>query len=75
MEKVKTIMAQVFGISVNQITDDASPDTIQKWDSLNHMNLVMALEEVFGIKLSADEIVSMMNYKLVCLTLRERGVI
>lgn len=62
-EKVKGIMASVFNIAVSAINDDASPDTIDKWDSLGHMNLIVALEENFSVTFSDDEIP-----ELLCLT-------
>ena len=51
---------------INQIgKDDASPDTIESWDSLKHMNLIVALEEEFKTEFSDDNIIEMMNYKLI----------
>ncbi len=70
--KIKEIMAQVFEIPAECIGDDASPDTIEQWDSLHHLYLVLALEENFGTKFTEDEIVEMLNLKLVLLTLREK---
>ena len=39
----KTI-AEVLGVPSDSINDDSSPETIPTWDSLNHLNIVMALE-------------------------------
>ena len=39
-DKLKQILASVFNITVEEITNDSSPDTIENWDSLNHLNLV-----------------------------------
>lgn len=73
-EQVKKIMAQVFNVPEQDITDDASLDTIESWDSLRHVNMVLALEQAFGISFMADEIVNMLNYKLILLVLKEKGV-
>jgi len=72
--QVKKIMAQVFNVPEGEITDNASPDTISSWDSLKHVNLVLALEQAFGVSFEASEIVEMLNYKLILLTLKEKGV-
>lgn len=64
-ERIKRVMASIFKCDVAAIDENASPDTIEKWDSLGHMNLVVALEEEFGIKFSEDETMEMMNYKLI----------
>ena len=64
-QRIKNVMSVVFEISVEEIKDDSSPDTIGSWDSLKHMNLVVALEEEFKTEFTEDEIVEMMNYTLI----------
>lgn len=70
-ENIKIVMANVLGIDTTKITEDASPDTIDEWDSLKHMNLVLALEEEFDVVFSDEQIIDMLNYKLICTILRE----
>jgi acyl carrier protein len=67
-------MADVFGISPEEITDDASIDSIDAWDSHRHLNLVLALEERFGISLTEQETVEILNFELIRTVLREHGV-
>ena len=64
-ERIKKVMSAVFEIPVEQVEDDSSPDTIDSWDSLKHMNMVVALEEEFEIEFTEDEILEMMNYALI----------
>lgn len=64
-------MASVFNVDASSIDETASPETIAEWDSLKHMNLVLALEEEFGISFSSDQIVEMLNYRLVKITVEE----
>ena len=64
-ERIKDVLASVFGISVEIIQDKTSPDNISKWDSLNHINMIVALEEEFQITLSEDSIMQMNNYALI----------
>jgi len=64
-ERIKKVMSAVFEIPVGQIKDDSSPDTIESWDSLKHMNLVVALEEEFEIEFTDDEIMESMNFSLI----------
>lgn len=56
-------MSQVFRVDENQIGDDASPQTIGTWNSLAHINLVVALEEEFGVQFQDQEIVQMTSLK------------
>ena len=64
-DRLKNVMSSVFGIPNNDIQDDASPDTIDSWDSLKHMNLIVALEEEFETEFGDHDIIEMMNYKLI----------
>lgn len=71
-DKIKKAMSGVFGISVDTINDASSPDNIEKWDSLNQMNFVVALEETFDIELTDDEISQMLNFKLIKVIISEK---
>ena len=64
-ERIKNVMSAVFEIPVEQIQDDSSPDTIDSWDSLKHMNMVVALEEEFNVQFTDDNIIELINLKLI----------
>ena len=70
--KLKKIFAVVFNLELNTIKDDASPDNILNWDSLNHMNLIVSLEEEFNIRFTDEEIGEMLNLDLIEITIKER---
>ena len=59
--EILEIISQVMNTPVELLNDETSPDTIENWDSLKHMNLILALEEKFSVSFSDDEIVSMLN--------------
>lgn len=62
-KRLRGIFADVFDVSKKEINDESSPETIENWDSLRHLQLTMALEEDFGISLSTDEIIEMLSFK------------
>ncbi len=64
-------MAAVFETEPSLINENSSPDNIENWDSIRHMNLIVALEEEFGIQFNDDQIADMTNFKLVIATLKE----
>jgi acyl carrier protein len=43
-ETLKQVMATVLGVPVAAISESTSMDTVESWDSIKHMNLVLALE-------------------------------
>ena len=55
-QKIKEVMASVFEIDVKNIHDNASQKNLEAWDSLQHLNLAVELEEAFGIELTPNEI-------------------
>ncbi|MEM7390944.1 MAG: acyl carrier protein [Verrucomicrobiota bacterium] len=59
--QVRTIMASAFGTEVENITEETSPTTLDLWDSLKHMNLVVALEEEFEVTFNEEELIDMMS--------------
>ena len=71
-KKIRKVMAAVFGIDESAIEEDSSPDSLEEWDSIKHLNLVMALEEEFKIKFSDSEMIEIMNYKLINLILKNK---
>ena len=56
------MIADTFDIDEDDISGETTNDTVEKWDSLNHLRLVTALEGEFGISLTMDEINSMTSY-------------
>jgi acyl carrier protein len=69
--KIKQVMSAVFEVPVESITDYASSDNIENWDSLRHLNLILALEEEFGVSIPDDEVGNLVNYKLIEITINE----
>lgn len=69
----RTLQA-VLNVPAEALSDDASPDTIPTWDSLNHLNLVVALEAEFGVSLSAQDVLDLRNVGLIRTVLRDHGI-
>ena len=69
--KIKKIMSLVFEVPFESIEDDASSDNIDNWDSLRHLNLILALEEEFGVSIPDEEVGNLVNYKLIEITINE----
>jgi len=72
--RIKEIMSVVFETDLSMINESASPETIENWDSLKHMNLIAVLEEEFNITFSDDEILEMLSYKLIIKIMKEKMI-
>jgi len=59
LDQIRGIASDLFGIPMDRITADSSPETIETWDSTQHLNFVLALEETFALQLSPEEMEQM----------------
>lgn len=72
--KLSQVMASVFNVEQALINEESSVDTIEQWDSLNHLKLVLALEQEFDVSFTEEETVDILNYQLIKMTLKEHGI-
>ena len=70
--KIYQLMSNVFEIPVEELSEDSSLDSIESWDSVRHLNLILAIEEEFGITIPDEEVGNLVNYKLIELTINEQ---
>jgi acyl carrier protein len=70
-EKIFELMSSVFEVELNSLNEDSSVDTIDGWDSIRHLNLILALEDEFTISIPDEEVGDLVNYKLIELIVNE----
>jgi acyl carrier protein len=52
---VRQVLAIAFNVPEERITEHTAQADIETWDSLGHLNLMLMLEDRFGITLDIDE--------------------
>ena len=72
--RVIKVVSGIMDTPIEKLDEESSPDTVEKWDSIGHMNLILALEEEFGVYFSGEEIVEMLNVQIIIETLKEKAV-
>jgi acyl carrier protein len=60
--RIRQIMADIFRLDPQQIDENTGMDNTPAWDSANHLNLVLALEEEFSISFDVTEIETMISF-------------
>ena len=65
-------VVSVLAVDAALLGDDASMDTIASWDSLRQMNLVLALEDSFGVAIPDEDAANATSYALIVLVLQEQ---
>ncbi len=73
-DKFRLVLAAILGIPPDRVTDDLSAEMVDTWDSLNHINIIGALEQEFGISLPADHLGTSMSVARLKGLLAQHGV-
>lgn len=60
-EKLNEIFIDVLDLDECELTEDTSADDIEEWDSLSHIQLIVAIEKAFKIKFTSLEIMKWAN--------------
>lgn len=70
-EKLAELVGELFDLDPASVKDELTPEDVDLWDSLNHLRMVTAVEQEFGIQLSTADIESITSVR-VLRTLVER---
>ena len=60
-EKLNGVFQDVFDDASITVHDETTSDDIEDWDSLEHVNLIVAVENEFGIHFNMGEVNQMKN--------------
>ena len=60
-ERLDQVFQDVFDDESIEVNDETTSDDIEDWDSLEHINLIAAVEQEFGVKFNMGQVVSMKN--------------
>ena len=61
-EQIKELLVDILNIDPNSIDESTSMDNTASWDSMNHLNICLSIEQEFGITLEIFEIESMTSF-------------
>jgi acyl carrier protein len=70
--RIRAIAADLFLVPLQELTPESSPQNIENWDSMQHLNLALELEMTFGIKLTPAELDSMRNIASAAAVVRKK---
>lgn len=56
LQQIRTVVSDVMGVPESSITAASSPESIESWDSVQHLSLVMSLEQALGVQFQPEEI-------------------
>jgi acyl carrier protein len=72
-DRLAAVIAATLDIPADAVTDDLAFNGVKSWDSMNHINLMLALEEAYGITIPDDDLVELSSVGLIRAYLQRVG--
>lgn len=60
-DKMEEIFTDIMDLKDIKLNDETSADDIEEWDSLSHIQIIVAIEKAFGVKFSSQEMITWKN--------------
>ncbi len=73
-ERLQSAIATTLKVPVVSITPSTRDKDVPAWDSLGHLNLMMALEQTFDIMLDVEDFARLTSVPEILVYLKEHGV-
>jgi len=70
--QVRQLVADLLQVPLDSLSEASGPDTVAAWDSLQHLNLVLVLEDAFSIQFEPDEIGELTSIAAISALVAER---
>jgi acyl carrier protein len=58
-ERFFAVLSSILNVPLQSLSLDSSRSSLEAWDSLNHLYVVLALEEEFNVEFADDEIATL----------------
>ena len=72
-DRLRAVFAEVFEVPAESIEGDASVETLPTWDSLRQLELMLALELEYGVRVPADAMLELQSVSAIEDFLAEHG--
>ena len=72
--KLRVILSQLLGTPLEAISDETSNETVESWDSVKQLNIVLTLEEQFGISFDEQVALEIVSVPLIRTALIDCGI-
>lgn len=70
--KVRLIVSDIFNVPLEEITSESSPESIENWDSMQQLNLVLSLEDEFSVNFEPEEIEKLTDVKAIVVLIQKK---
>lgn len=63
---VQNTLAEALNVDASEITAETQFGDLPQWDSMGHMEVLVALEKEFGVEVTADTITNLISIPAIC---------
>jgi acyl carrier protein len=67
-DRVIKIISNVIDVPPSDLNEDSSPSSVNGWESMKHINLILAIEEEFDLQFDDEQIAEMQSVKTIAKT-------
>ena len=71
INNARSLLADILGVSLATITAESTIDDIERWDSIAHLRVVLALEEKIGRQVTSEETTALFSVRQIAELLTE----
>lgn len=72
-ERLQATIATTLKVAPGQITPTTRDEDLPSWDSLGQVNLIMALEQTFGVYIEVEEFANLNSVPAILAYLESHG--
>lgn len=72
-KQLMQVIADVLDLPVDQVRPESSPETVNGWDSVQHLNLMLAIEQATGLQLDPEDIEAMQSVGEILRIVRQKA--
>jgi len=66
IEQVQATLAEALQVPIEEITPELALGDLPQWDSMGHMEVMMLLEQKFGVEINPDTIAALVSVAAIC---------
>jgi acyl carrier protein len=70
--RLASVFADVLRLPLDQVHPGLRPEDVERWDSVNHLALVLAIEQEFSIQCEVDEIMEFTSFQAILSAIEPR---
>ena len=73
VNRVQTALVEALRVPPAEVSPELAFGDLPQWDSMGHMEVMMALEAAFGVEINADTIAALVSIPEICTYLEANG--